>query len=83
MKRKELKLLSLREFYYTENFNINHSTYGGEIYLSDFETDYRGKNNTNGSMIAKRIEKDFRFDKECIKNAIFRNKQNVARENTK
>lgn len=64
--------MTLREFCRTGIFKEDHSTFGGEIYPSDFETDYRGKDNTNGSFIARRIESDFRFDKECMKNNINR-----------
>ena len=31
--------------------------FGGLIYPSDFNTDYRGKDNNNGSQIASRIAK--------------------------
>lgn len=37
-----------------------HRNFGGIIYQSDFNTDYRGKDNTNGSIIAARIESDYR-----------------------
>lgn len=37
-----------------------HKNFGGIIYQSDFNTDYRGKDNTNGSTIAARIESDHR-----------------------
>ena len=40
------------------------NTFGGYIYLSDFETDYRGKNQEESS-IAKRIASDWRFDNTC------------------
>lgn len=49
-------------------YEVDHTTFGGNIYLSDFETDYRGKNNTNGSTIAQRISSDRKFDKQCRKN---------------
>jgi hypothetical protein len=49
-------------------YKVDHTTFGGKIYLSDFETDYRGKNNTNGSIIAQRIISDRNFDKQCRKN---------------
>ena len=64
--------MTLTEFYTVGIFKVDHRTFGGEIYPSDFETDYRGKDNTNGSFIARRIESDFRFDKECMKNNINR-----------
>lgn len=49
-------------------YEVDHTTFGGIIYLSDFETDYKGKNNANGSTIAKRIISDKKFDKQCRKN---------------
>ncbi len=55
-------------FYITKKFNVDHSTFGGIIYQSDFETDYRGKNSNNGSSIAQRIASDLRFDERCRKN---------------
>ena len=54
--------------YYTDNYKTNHTRFGGRIYESDFETDYRGKDNLNGSEIAKRIASDMRFDEQCRKN---------------
>lgn len=48
-----------------------HRNFGGIIYQSDFYTDYRGKDNTDGSSIAIRIESDrrheikLRKDKRC------------------
>jgi len=57
-----------KNFYTTRRYNIDHTTFGGEIYLSDFETDYRGKDNKNGSSIAQRIVSDLRFDEQCRKN---------------
>ncbi len=44
----------------TETFDKEHIHFGGVIYSSDFNTDYRGNDNTNGSTIASRIESDFR-----------------------
>ncbi len=55
-------------FYTTRKFNVYHSTFGGFIYQSDFETDYRGKDSNNGSSIAQRIVSDLRFDEHCRKN---------------
>lgn len=63
-------------FYSTRYYNIDHSTFGGIIYLSDFSTDYRGKNNTDGSSIAKRISSDKKFDKQCRSNR--ENRQNYG-----
>ncbi len=58
----------MTEIYRTGNYNVDHSTFGGVIYLSDFETDYRGRDNKNGSPIASRIASDYIFDKKCRKN---------------
>ncbi len=55
-------------FYTTRKFNVDHSTFGGIIYLSDFETYHRGKDNNNGSTIASRISSDWKFDEQCRKN---------------
>lgn len=54
-------------FYRTGNYSVDHTTYGGEIYPSDFNTYYSG-NSKNGSSIAARIISDWRFDESCKKN---------------
>ena len=51
---------------------VDHSTFGGIIYPSDFNTDYRGKNNTDGSPIAKRIISNQKFDEYCRQNSFIR-----------
>lgn len=58
-------------------YEIDHTKFGGLIFPSDFNTDNRGKNNTNGSPIAIRIAKDKQLDKQWQKNkeAKERNKQ--------
>ena len=50
--------------YKTERFDKEHRHFGGLIYPSDFNTDYSGKDNTNGSTIAYRIESDFRWERK-------------------
>lgn len=55
-------------FYRTGSYKVDHTTFGGLICPSDFNTDYRGKDNTNGSPIAKRIASDDKFDQQCRKN---------------
>lgn len=55
-------------FYDANIYKADHSTYGGQIYTSDFNTDYRGNSNTNGSTIASRIISDWKFDKQCKTN---------------
>lgn len=51
----------------TETFDKEHRHFGGFIYQSDFNTDYRGDDNINGSTIASRIESDFRREKKLYK----------------
>lgn len=58
-------------FYRTGTYEVNHTTFGGIICSSDFNTDYRGKDNTNGSPIAKRIASDEKFDQQCRKNKLY------------
>lgn len=58
----------------TTTCTVNHRTFGGIIYHSDFNTDDRSKYNKNGSTIAQRIISDKRFDNECMENR--RRKQN-------
>lgn len=53
---------------------IDHATFGGIIYPSDFNTDYRGKDNTYGSQIAQRIISDRKFDQQCRRNIEERNR---------
>lgn len=64
-------------FYRTRNYKPDHSAFGGYIYLSDFETDYRGKNNNHGSIIAQRIASDLRFDEQCRRNIVSRTRKKV------
>lgn len=45
-------------------YEADHTKFGGLIFPSDFNTDYRGKNNTNGSQIAIRIEADWRREEK-------------------
>ena len=55
-----------KEFYRTGNYKVDHATFGGLIYQSDFNTDYSG-NSTNGSSVAAKIASDWRFDESCKK----------------
>ena len=57
-----------RNYYRTENYNTDTTRFGGIIYYSDFNTDFRGKENTNGSEIARRIMSDRKFDMQCKRN---------------
>lgn len=46
--------------------NHKHAnTYGGNIYISDFCTDYEDSRN-----IAERIASDWRFDRACVRNRV-------------
>ena len=62
--------------YGTGIYKTVHTQFGGIIYPSDFNTDCRGKSNTNGSTIARRILSDQQFDKQCRNNKI--NQQNYG-----
>ncbi len=62
------------EFYKTKTYHEDHSTFGGLIYPSDFNTDYRAKVNSNSSTIAQRIVSDWNFDRQCKLNAENRTK---------
>ncbi len=62
-------------FYRTGTYKTNHTTFGGIIYPSDYNTDYRGRDNTRGSAIAKRIISDRNFDYRCKKNIEMKNRQ--------
>ena len=56
---------------------MDHTQFGGYVYASDFNTDYRGKSSIhNGSIIASRIARDQKFDEQCKKN--IENKQNYG-----
>ncbi len=56
-------------FYRARSFQADHTTFGGIIRPSDYNTDCGGKRNTDGSVIARRILSDQRFDEQCRKNA--------------
>lgn len=49
-------------------YEVDSSKFGGIIYPSDYNTDYKGKSNTHGSSIAARIVADRNFDDKCRKN---------------
>lgn len=48
--------------------HTDHTTFGGVIYPSDFNTESRAKPRANGSPTANRIAQDLRFDETCKKN---------------
>ena len=53
-------------FYRTGKYKVDHTTFGGLIYPSDFDPCY-----TNGN-IASRIENDKKFDEKCRNNILYR-----------
>lgn len=57
-------------------YEIDHTKFGGKIYLSDFNTDYRGKDNTDGSPIASRIEEDRQREEKLWKKTKDSNERN-------
>lgn len=48
-------------------YEVDYTKFGGIIYPSDFNTDYRGKDSINGSQIASRIESDQRREEKLWK----------------
>lgn len=50
-------------------YEVDHTKFGGLIYLSDFNTVSREKENLKGSPIASRIESDARREEKLYKNA--------------
>lgn len=59
-----------RNYYATTRNYVDHSTFGGELNLFDFEGHH-----TMSSM-ANRIATDLRFDNTCKQNALNRNRTN-------
>lgn len=56
-----------KEFYRIGNYKPDHSTFGGLIFESDFNTEYRCNSHKKGSSIADRIVSDWKFDESCKK----------------
>ena len=48
-------------------YEVDHTKFGGLIFPSDFNTNYREKANTNGSQIASRIEADWNREEKLWK----------------
>lgn len=51
-------------------YTVKHNEFGGEIFPSDFCTDYEGSRN-----IAERIISNWKFDEQCKKNIEARNRK--------
>lgn len=49
-------------------YEVDHTKFGGFIFSSNFNTDYKRKDNKKGSIIANRIAQDQKFDNQCRKN---------------
>ena len=70
----------MNDFYSTGTYKHDPTTFGGLIYYSDFNTDYRGKDEKS-SPIASRIAADMKFDEKCRLMAQSRNKQKGNKRN--
>ena len=74
----------IKESYITKKYNgIDHSTFGGIIHTSDFNTGNRIGTNTNGSPLASRVIADRRFDNMCCINVKSRDRQSKYRKGAK
>ena len=64
----------MTNYYNNETYNVDHSTFGMNIYRGDFDSwNYM-------SDIADRIVSDWRFDQQCKKNAQNRDKNKKIKE---
>ena len=63
--------------YYTPSNYADHTKFGGTICASDFCTDYEGTRN-----IANRIASDWKFDEQCRKNALNRDRAKKLQKGT-
>ena len=61
-----------RNYYTTGSYNPDYSTFGGTINFSDFCTDHHRSEKSKSW--AERIVSDWRFDEQCKKNALNRDK---------
>ena len=55
-------------YYRTRNYKPDHSTFGGIITNTDFNTNGRKDNPDSISSVVKDIISDWRFDEQCRKN---------------
>ena len=70
-------MLMKETFNRTGTYNVDHSTFGGLIHPSDFNTAHSGKKSPNGSAMAGRIISDRKFVEQCRHNAV--NRQNAKK----
>ena len=61
-----------RNYYTTGNYKTDHITFGGTINFSDFCTDHNRSEKSKSW--AERIVSDWRFDEQCKKNALNRDR---------
>ena len=61
-----------RNYYTTGNYKTDHTTFGGTINFSDFCTDHNRSEKSKSW--AERIVSDWRFDEQCKKNALNRDR---------
>lgn len=55
------------------------NTFGGIIYESDFDTEYRGQEN-DASFIASRISSSWKFDQQCLRNSELRDNRKLHKK---
>ena len=63
----------------TQNYKIDHSTFGGVIQSSNYCTNYPRHRSTRS--IASRIISDWNFDEQCRRNAKAREKEKQYKDN--
>ena len=61
-----------RNYYTTGNYKTDHTTFGGTINFSDFCTD--NNRSEKSKSWAERIVSDWRFDEQCKKDALNRDR---------
>ena len=61
-----------KNYYTTGNYKTDHTTFGGTINFSDFCTDHNRSEKSKSW--AERIMSDWRFDEQCKKNALNRDR---------
>ena len=61
-----------KNYYTTGNYKTDHTTFGGTINFSDFCTDHNRSEKSKSW--AERIVSDWRFDEQCKKNALNRDR---------
>ena len=59
-------------YHTTGNYKTDHTTFGGTINFSDFCTDHNRSEKSKSW--AERIVSDWRFDEQCKKNALNRDR---------